>query len=117
MSSREIPVPTENKASRKRPNHSVEGSSRIKIRVALGDITNTSSNVSCLAQNPCAVKTKKRKTQTVSKSANEVNLDLLVSTGPDEPQKCGYAPAIFQHLHSLEVSNCSFFPFIFLSVF
>ncbi|KAL8554636.1 hypothetical protein ACS0TY_002722 [Phlomoides rotata] len=104
MASREIPVPTENRASRKRPNQSVEGSSRAKKRVALGDITNTSSNVSGLSQNPSAVKTRKRKPEPISKTTeNEANSDLVVSPGSDEPQKCGYAPAIFQHLHSLEV--------------
>lgn len=96
----EIPVPTENRASRKRPNQSVEGGSRVKKRVPLGDLTNTSSNAPGLVQNPCALKTRKLKPESVSKSTG----NRVASPGSDEPQKCGYAPAMFQHLHSLEVS-------------
>lgn len=109
MAGGENQVPTRNRASRKRLNQSVEGNPMIKKRVVLGELTNISSNVSELTQNSCIGKTRKLKPEPVSKkTGNEVNLELVVSPGSDEPQKYGYAPSIFQHLHSLEVFCYSF---------
>ncbi|KAI3445924.1 hypothetical protein Pfo_002589 [Paulownia fortunei] len=104
MAGRENQVPTRNRPSCKRPNQSAEGNPMMKKRVVLGELTNISSNVSGLTQNSVLGKIRKLEPEPVSKkTGNEVNFELVVSPGSDEPQKFGYAPSIFQHLHSLEV--------------
>ncbi|GFP88604.1 putative cyclin-a3-1 [Phtheirospermum japonicum] len=103
MADGENQIPTEIKAPRKRPIQSAEGYPAIKKRVVLRELTNISSDVSGRAQNPGMGKTRKRKPEPVSeKTRNETNIELVVSSGSDEPQNIGYASSIFQHLHSLE---------------
>ncbi|KAK4401712.1 putative cyclin-A3-1 [Sesamum angolense] len=98
--------PRANGPPRKRPSECAEGTPVVKKRVVLGEVTNTSSTASGLSQLSGIGKTQKPKPKPkplLKKTGNEVNLELLLSPGSDEPQKLGCASSIYQHLHSLEV--------------
>ncbi|GFP88603.1 putative cyclin-a3-1 [Phtheirospermum japonicum] len=105
MADLENQIPTKNKGQRKRSNQSPDSNPAKKKRVALGELTNISSDISGRAQNLGVGKIRRPKPETLSeKTGNEMNLELAVSPGSDEPRKSGYAAAsIFQHLHSIEV--------------
>lgn len=87
-------------SSRKRPNDSVlAGPSVTKKRAVLGDITNISSRVSGLD-----VISPKLKAGAASENEPvDVMVEDFVSPGSGDKSKFGYAPLIYQHLHSLEV--------------
>ncbi|KAA8545805.1 hypothetical protein F0562_020744 [Nyssa sinensis] len=83
-------------------NQTLQQLPQTKKRVVLGELTNSShvalSHTSdfCDTQKP-KLKSKKTKKRKVQES------DIAASS--DDPQKCAYAPLIYQHLHSLEVEE------------
>ncbi|XP_060176016.1 G2/mitotic-specific cyclin C13-1-like [Lycium barbarum] len=107
-------VNEENKASNKRAFDSIATSNEndpvTKKRVVLGELNN---NVVGSTQNPNFNETHKSKRKiklrkdTVKKVVKEnVEAEISVNSSPNEDlQKCGYAPLIYQHLHSLEVEE------------
>ncbi|KAL3621102.1 hypothetical protein CASFOL_036014 [Castilleja foliolosa] len=103
MADRENQIPIKNKGHRKRSNQSGDSNPAKMKRVALGELTNISSDISGRVQKFGVGNA--RKPETVSeKTGNVVNLELAVSPGCDELQKSGYASSsIFQHLRSMEV--------------
>lgn len=104
MAGGENQIQTRSRASRKRPNQAAEGNPMTKKRVVLGEITNISSSAPGLNQNSSEGKIQKLKPESVlDKPGNEVNHEMAVSPGSDEPQKYGYAPSMLQYLRSQEV--------------
>ncbi|XP_057788189.1 cyclin-A3-1-like [Salvia miltiorrhiza] len=104
MAGEENQIQTRSKASRKRRSQAAEGNPMTKKRVVLGEITNVSSNVSGSNKTSSEGKALKLKPESVlDKSGNEVNHEIAVSQGSDEPQKYGCAPSMLQYLRSLEV--------------
>ncbi|KAJ8533637.1 hypothetical protein K7X08_006961 [Anisodus acutangulus] len=120
MASEENNVPAAaNRASKKRAFDSLaisnENDPLTKKRVVLGELNNNLGNVVGSTQNLNFTETHKsnrkskiklRKTTTKKVDKETVEPESSANSSPkDDLQKCGYAPLIYQHLHSLEVEE------------
>ncbi|KAK4377235.1 hypothetical protein RND71_003531 [Anisodus tanguticus] len=98
----------ENKVPKKRAFDSLaisnENDPLTKKRVVLGELNDNLGNVVGSTQNPNFTETHKSKRKVRLRKAVKETLEAESSV-KDDVQKCGYAPLIYQHLHSLEVEE------------